>query len=859
MARILVVDDHVLNRTFLNSLLTHFGHDVSEAGDGVEALAALRKAPHDLLITDLLMPVMDGQELTRQIAGDPALGAMPIIFYTATYRAREAKAIAKSLGVRWVLPKPCEPQEILKTVYEALGRPLPSNARSDRREFPRLSEFHSVEKLNRDLAELLTHAIALTEKQRATVSELASLEDSLHDMQSLGLRMASLVEIGLDLSSQRKTGKLLELFCRAAQDMLSARYAGVAILEGGVVRHFAARGLPEGREAQVLDAVVRSKGAGSAMSEGRPIAWQCGGDASQDAELVAVHPACGTFLFVPVMAVNDRLGCLYVADRLGKEAFTDEDSRLALSVAMQLGVAWSNLTLYERAEAQAQALQREIAERERVARELRETELRFRQLAENIHEVFFLLDAEDGRMLYVSPAYEVVWGRSCASLYAAPASWAELIPQPERARVLEEFRNLQSTGRFEFEYSIVREDGSPREIRARGYPIRDEAGRLYRIAGIAEDITNKRRAERQLGESERRHAEMLRNVNLIAITLDRDAVLTFCNDYLLALTGWSREEVLGRSWFEIFVPAELANARAATFAGMLTAAPSSLHHESEILTRSGARRLIRWSNTVLRSAAGDIAGTASIGEDVTDYRAAMERIRELNAGLEERVAQRTRELEAANSELQAFTHAVSHDLRAPLNRIRGFSEMLFEESAEKLDEHEADLVRRIGSAGHDMDQLIRDLMELSTVTVKELRRGNVDLSALAKAVLVEMQSAEPDRKIELSIEPGMCARADTGLVRIVLQNLLGNAWKFTAKKGDGRQSAFFVRDNGAGFDAALVSKLFAPFQRLHAKSEFDGTGIGLATVQRIVHRHGGRVWAEGAVGKGANVHFTLGP
>jgi light-regulated signal transduction histidine kinase (bacteriophytochrome) len=196
--------------------------------------------------------------------------------------------------------------------------------------------------------------------------------------------------------------------------------------------------------------------------------------------------------------------------------------------------------------------------------------------------------------------------------------------------------------------------------------------------------------------------------------------------------------------------------------------------------------------------------------------------------------------------------------------------MLFEESAEKLDEHEADLVRRIGSAGHDMDQLIRDLMELSTVTVKELRRGNVDLSALAKAVLVEMQSAEPDRKIELSIEPGMCARADTGLVRIVLQNLLGNAWKFTAKrdgariemgleKGDGRQSAFFVRDNGAGFDEALVSKLFAPFQRLHAKSEFDGTGIGLATVQRIVHRHGGRVWAEGAVGKGANVHFTLGP
>ncbi|MGZ5111702.1 MAG: PAS domain S-box protein [Usitatibacter sp.] len=499
---------------------------------------------------------------------------------------------------------------------------------------------------------------------------------------------------------------------------------------------------------------------------------------------------------------------------------------------------------------------------------LRESESRFRELAENIREVFWLTDAAKNQMLYVSPGYEQIWGRSCESLYASPTEWSNAIHAEDRERVLKAVPD-QASGSYAEEYRIVRPDGEIRWIRDRAFPISRGGCEVYRIAGIAEDITDGKRAEQQLRESERRYGEILRNIGLVAIMLDRDANITFCNEFLLRLTGWRREEVLGRNWFDLFVPPELTSLRE-TFAALLEDRPSSWNHENEILTRTGERRLIRWSNTVLRSGSGEVIGTANIGEDISEREKAENEVRRLNADLERRVAERTIELEAANKELVAFDYSVSHDLRAPLNRIRGFVAMLLEENAANLGERATDFLHRIGSAGHDMDQLMGDLLELSTVTAGELRRSLVDVSALAHEVFGGLQRAQPDRRVEFVVEPGMSARADPGLLRIVLENLLGNAWKFTGKSSgarieigcktsDGKPPAFFVRDNGAGFDAAGATKLFAPFQRLHAKIEFEGTGIGLATVQRIVRRHGGRVWAEGAVDKGATFHFTLAP
>lgn len=253
---------------------------------------------------------------------------------------------------------------------------------------------------------------------------------------------------------------------------------------------------------------------------------------------------------------------------------------------------------------------------------------------------------------------------------------------------------------------------------------------------------------------------------------------------------------------------------------------------------------------------------------VSEVTQAEEEIRRLNAGLERKVIERTAELQAANRELEAFSYSVSHDLRAPLRSIDGFSQAVLEDYADRLDDQGREYLNRVRAATQHMGHLIDDLIKLARVARAEMHRETVDLSVLAGDVLAALQKSEPTRHVECRIEHGVTGAGDARLLRVVLDNLLGNAWKFTGKQAHARIEfgslpqgadgpAYFVRDNGAGFDMTYADKLFGAFQRLHTSHEFPGTGVGLATVQRIVHRHGGQVWAEGAVGKGATFHFTL--
>jgi light-regulated signal transduction histidine kinase (bacteriophytochrome) len=226
------------------------------------------------------------------------------------------------------------------------------------------------------------------------------------------------------------------------------------------------------------------------------------------------------------------------------------------------------------------------------------------------------------------------------------------------------------------------------------------------------------------------------------------------------------------------------------------------------------------------------------------------------------------DLEHKNRELESFSYAVSHDLRAPLRRIESFSRAVQEGHADGLDETGRHYLDRVREASQQMSQLIDDVLYLARVTRAEMREHEVDLSGLTALLIERMREAEPDRSVEVKIRPSVVVLADGQLLRIALENLLENAWKFTARTAAPRiefglthvagEPTYFVRDNGAGFDMAYADRLFGPFQRLHLQSEFPGTGIGLATVQRIVHRHGGRVWAEGMLGQGATFHFTLG-
>ena len=301
---------------------------------------------------------------------------------------------------------------------------------------------------------------------------------------------------------------------------------------------------------------------------------------------------------------------------------------------------------------------------------------------------------------------------------------------------------------------------------------------------------------------------------------------------------------------------------------------SRFQAEQEYVTKSGGIAWVNVHATKLRNSQGRAVCNLALVEDITDRKKADQEVRALNDSLERRVAQRTAEavesnqkLESANRELEAFAYSVSHDLRAPLRSVDSFSQIILDEYSEKLDEDGVKYLRRIRAGAQNMGQLINDLLNLSRVSRGPLTLKPVNLSAIASMVVNELRDLEPRRTVQAEIAPEIQCNGDAPLLRVVMTNLIGNAWKFTGKhekaslefgaNSENGNVVYFVRDNGAGFDMAYASQLFTPFQRLHQAKEFAGTGIGLATVQRIVQRHGGRIWAESSVGDGAAFYFTL--
>ncbi|MDR7415059.1 MAG: PAS domain S-box protein [Armatimonadota bacterium] len=381
---------------------------------------------------------------------------------------------------------------------------------------------------------------------------------------------------------------------------------------------------------------------------------------------------------------------------------------------------------------------------------------------------------------------------------------------------------------------------------------------------VAHDVTERYRTEQALQESEGLFRSLVEQ-SLVGVYLIQDGVFRYVNPALADIFGYPREELIERRGPKDLVHPEDWPLVDANLRRRLEGEVQALRYGFRGMRKDGQviHVEVYGARTVYQGRPA-VIGTLV---DVTEQKEAEEALRALTRELEERVRLRTAELEAANRELEAFSYSVAHDLRSPLRSIDGFSQALLEDYADRLDEAGQDYLRRVRAASQRMAELIDDLLQLSRVTRAPLEAQEVDLSALVQAIVEELRQREPDRAVEVHITPGIRARADPRLMRVALENLLHNAWKFTRPRPHARIAfgaaptphglACFIQDNGVGFEMRYADKLFAPFQRLHKPSEFPGSGIGLATVQRIVARHGGRVWAEAEADRGATFYFIL--
>lgn len=484
------------------------------------------------------------------------------------------------------------------------------------------------------------------------------------------------------------------------------------------------------------------------------------------------------------------------------------------------------------------------------------SEQRLRLLVESVRDyAIFLLDAAGnvaswnrGAQQIKGYAAEEIVGRHFSCFYPPEAVAAGL---PERA-----LRAAVETGRFEEENWRVRKDGSRFWADVVITPVRDAHGAVIGFAKVTRDLTERQRAAEALRDSEERFRTLAVTANDAIVSADSRGHITYFNPGAERIFGYSPAEVNGAP-LTVLMPERLQEAHRAGLARY--AATGEARVVGRTLELMGRRRDGTEFPLELSLASGKRGGNfafTGIIRDITERKRADETLR-----------RHTAQLEAANAELDAFAYSVSHDLRAPLRSIDGFSQAVLEDYADRLDAQGVDYLRRVRAATQRMAALIDDLLNLARVSRSPMTIGAVDVSALAADLAAELVNGDAARRVELVIAPGLVARADAGLMRVVLQNLLGNAWKFTSRRPDARievgsvsvdgERAYYVRDNGAGFDMAYAANLFGAFQRLHGTAEFPGTGVGLATVQRIIHRHGGRVWAEAVIDRGATFYFTL--
>jgi len=498
----------------------------------------------------------------------------------------------------------------------------------------------------------------------------------------------------------------------------------------------------------------------------------------------------------------------------------------------------------------------------RTEQELRDSEERYRLLVENASEAIYVV--QDGTFMFANATCARLLGlEKGASLVGRRLD--EFLLEDQRDFVQRHHRELLDGHGSDRPFEVRARRPSGGEFWVSVNAVRISWGGKAASLNLATDTTGRRQMEDELRRQSDFLQRMIDAMPYPVFYKDRESRYLGCNRAFESFFGDQRENIVGKTVFEI-APRDVAERYHKADAELLEN-PGEQIYEGVIISKDGVRHDVIFHKATFTDAEGRVAGIIGAVVDITGRKQAEEEVRALNVELELRVKDRTAELEAANRELEAFSYSVSHDLRGPLRTIAGFSQTLIEDYGDKLGAEGRQDLDRVYTAARKMSVLIDDLLILSRLSRREFRKEKTDLSRLATHVIGELQAQDAQRRVEVHVQEGLTAECDPELIEVVLRNLLGNAWKFTSKvdhavirfgvveKDDVR--SYFVSDNGAGFDMRYADKLFGPFQRLHTDDEFPGTGIGLATVQRIIHRHGGWVWAEGEPGRGATFYFVV--
>jgi PAS domain S-box-containing protein len=519
----------------------------------------------------------------------------------------------------------------------------------------------------------------------------------------------------------------------------------------------------------------------------------------------------------------------------------------------------------------------DITESKQAETELHFSEERFSKAFNACPSPMSISTFPDGRYIDINEAFLQVLGYRREEVIGIARSELNIWDKPEDlARATQSlydqksFRNLEA--------SIRTKSGALRTGLISGdiIDISDGTCALF----VFDDITERKMAEEELRSAHQQLAQIIEFLPDATFVIDSDHRVIAWNRAIEEMTGVDKGSIIGKDEHAYAVPfygeprpimidlVLMEDSVTSLKYEYVEKTNTTIYGEAYVPCTYQGRGAWLWGTaSPLVDDEGKITGAIESIRDITEYKRTEEELKKHHERLEELVAERTTDLLAVNQELEAFTHSVSHDLRAPLRRIEAFSQILLEDYADHLDKQGSEHLERLKASSQHMSQLIDDLLDLSRVTSATVNRQQTDLSAMAQAIVADLIKEQPERQAHFDIQEGITVFGDPDLLSIMLQNLLDNAWKFTSKKAEteisfgitiyeGRQ-AYYVRDNGAGFNMAYAGKLFEPFKRLHSAKEYSGTGIGLASVKRIIRRHGGQIWAEGEVDQGATFYFTL--